>query len=109
MKKRNDSDLTWVLWWLLAIMISVLCLAFTGVKRAYGQQRQVVKDKSGKVVYTVRSRSDGSREVKDATGRLEAIVREDDSGRTRVQGSDGRLEAIIEKADTANVNQSTTF
>lgn len=99
----------WVIWWLLAIMISVLCLAFTGVKRAYGQERQVVKDKDGKVVYTIRSRTDGSREVKDAAGRLEAIVREDNSGRTRVHGSDGRLEAIVDKVDTAHVNQPPTF
>lgn len=98
----------WVVWWLLAIMISVLCLAFTGVKRAYGQ-RQVVKDKDGKVVCTIRSRADGSQEVKGATGRLEAIVREDNAGRTRVQGADGKLEAIIDKADTANVNQPPTF
>lgn len=28
---------TWVLWWLLAILISVVCIAFTGVKRAYAQ------------------------------------------------------------------------
>lgn len=96
------------MWWLLAIMISVLCIAFTGVKRAYGQQ-QVVKDKSGKVTHIVRTRTDGSREAKDASGRLEAIVREDNSGRTRIQGPDGRLEAIIDKADTVSRNQTPNF
>ena len=62
---------TWVLWWLLAILISVVCIAFTGVKRAYAQDVRTIKDSKGKVTHTIRTRNDGSREVRDASGRLE--------------------------------------
>ena len=73
---KNDREVrpTWVLWWLLAILISVVCIAFTGVKRAYAQDVRTIKDSKGKVTHTIRTRNDGSREIRDASGRLEGTV-----------------------------------
>ena len=47
MKNQGEMRPTWVLWWLLAILISVVCIAFTGVKRAYAQDVRTIKDSKG--------------------------------------------------------------
>ena len=107
---KNDREVrpTWVLWWLLAIVISVVCIAFTGVKRAYGQDVRTIKDSNGRVTHTVRARNDGSREIRDASGRLEGIVRTDNSGRDRVYSTHGTVEYTAD-ADTARREQFQTF
>ena len=94
---------TWVLWWLLAILISVVCIAFTGVKRAYAQDVRTIKDSKGKV-----TQNDGSREVRDASGRLEGIVRTDNSGRDRLYSTDGTVEYTAD-ADTTRSEQFQAF
>lgn len=107
MENRNKNNSLWVIWWLLAIMISVLCISFTGVKRAYGQERKIVKDANGRVTHTIRTRNDGSREIKDASGKVEAVVRTDNSGRERVYGSDGKLKYITNRSDTTTMESQT--
>ena len=107
---KNDREVrpTWVLWWLLAIVISVVCIAFTGVKRAYGQDVRAIKDSKGRVTHTVRTRNDGSREIRDASGRLEGIVRTDNAGRDRVYSTHGTVEYTAD-ADTTRREQFKTF
>lgn len=108
MKNQGEMRPTWVLWWLLAILISVVCIAFTGVKRAYAQDVRAIKDSKGKVTHTIRTRNDGSREVRDASGRLEGIVRTDNSGRDRLYSTDGMVEYTAD-ADTTRSEQFRTF
>lgn len=107
---KNDREVrpTWVLWWLLAILISVVCIAFTGVKRAYAQDVRTIKDSKGKVTHTIRTRNDGSREIRDASGRLEGIVRTDNAGRDRVYSTHGTVEYTAD-ADTTRREQFQTF
>ena len=108
MKNQGEMRPTWVLWWLLAILISVVCIAFTGVKRTYAQDVRTIKDSKGKVTHTVRTRNDGSREIRDASGRLEGIVRTDNSGRDRLYSTDGTVEYTAD-ADTTRSEQFQAF
>ena len=108
MKNQGEMRPTWVLWWLLAILISVVCIAFTGVKCAYAQDGRTIKDSKGKVTHTIRTRNDGSREVRDASGRLEGIVRADNSGRERLYSTDGTVRYTAD-ADTTRTEQFQTF